>query len=123
MREPVEPASIMRAYCTSGSSGLYGRVQYTVFDGSGAVVPPVAAERRVLVAGAHQDAEYIAGYLGAYRLLISDLLLLTMAEEPMADEGKVAGIRDHFFVFRRRLSATTTACFFPPFLPPRWNVF
>jgi cyclic 2,3-diphosphoglycerate synthase len=44
------------------------------------------------VAGAHQDPEYIVGFLGAYRLLISDLLVLTMSEEPMADEGKVRGI-------------------------------
>jgi len=64
----------------------------TVFDGSGAAVPPVAVNRRILVAGAHQDPEYIAGFLGAYRLLISDLLLLTMSEEPMADSAKIEGI-------------------------------
>ncbi|MCA1688138.1 MAG: 2,3-diphosphoglycerate synthetase [Actinobacteria bacterium] len=61
----------------------------TVFDGSGAAVPPVEVERRVLVAGAHQDPEYIIGFLGTYRLLISDLLVLTMSEEPMADQEKV----------------------------------
>ncbi|ABG04618.1 cyclic 2,3-diphosphoglycerate-synthetase [Rubrobacter xylanophilus DSM 9941] len=61
----------------------------TVFDGSGAAIPPVEVDRRVLVAGAHQDPEYVAGYLGAYRLLISDLLVLTMAEEPMAPPGRV----------------------------------
>lgn len=66
----------------------------TVFDGSGAAVPPVEVDRRILVAGAHQDPDYIAGYLGAYRLLISDLLLLTMSEEPMADEGKVRSIAE-----------------------------
>lgn len=64
----------------------------TVFDGSGAAMPPVAVGRRVLVAGAHQDPEYIAGFLGAYRLLLSDLLLLTMSEEPMASPEKVRGI-------------------------------
>jgi cyclic 2,3-diphosphoglycerate synthase len=64
----------------------------TVFDGSGAAVPPVAVERRVLVAGAHQDPEYITGFLGAYRLMISDLLVLTMSEEPMADQAKIQGI-------------------------------
>lgn len=64
----------------------------TVFDGSGAAVPPVEVGRRVLVAGAHQDVEYIAGFLGSYRLLLSDLLLLTMSEEPMADEEKVRSI-------------------------------
>ena len=66
----------------------------TIFDGSGAAMPPVDVERRVLVAGAHQDPEYITGYLGAYRLMISDLLILTMAEEPMADEEKIQGIVD-----------------------------
>ncbi len=64
----------------------------TVFDGSGAAIPPVAVERRVLVAGAHQDPEYIAGFLGTYRLLLSDLMLLTMSEEPMATEERVRGI-------------------------------
>jgi cyclic 2,3-diphosphoglycerate synthetase len=64
----------------------------TLFDGSGATMPPVEVERRVLVAGAHQDPEYITGFLGAYRLYVSDLLLLTMSEEPMASEEKVASI-------------------------------
>ena len=61
----------------------------TVFDGSGAAIPPVEVGRRVLVAGAHQDPEYIVGFLGTYRLLVSDLLLLTMSEEPMASDEKV----------------------------------
>lgn len=64
----------------------------TVFDGSGAAIPPVEVGRRVLVAGAHQDPEYVAGFLGAYRLLVSDLLILTMAEEPMAGPGKIQEI-------------------------------
>ena len=64
----------------------------TLFDGSGAAGPPVEVEGRVLVAGAHQDPEYIVGYLGAYRLLVSDLLLLTMSEEPMADAARVRTI-------------------------------
>ena len=64
----------------------------TVFDGSGAAMPPVRVERRVLVAGANQDPEYIVGYLGTYRLLLSDLLLLTMSEEPMAGPEKVEGL-------------------------------
>ena len=35
IREPVEPASIMSAYCTSGEDGLCGAVQKTVLLGSG----------------------------------------------------------------------------------------
>src|ERR687890_1890611 len=64
----------------------------TLFDGSGAAMPPVQVERRVLVAGANQDPEYIVGFLGTYRLLLSDLLLLTMSEEPMAGEEKVRSV-------------------------------
>jgi cyclic 2,3-diphosphoglycerate synthetase len=69
------------------ANGLETRV--TVFDGSGAAMPPVQVERRVLVAGAHQDPEYLVGFLGTYRLLLSDLVLLTMSEEPMAGPEKV----------------------------------
>jgi cyclic 2,3-diphosphoglycerate synthetase len=69
------------------ANGLDTRV--TVFDGSGAAMPPVQVERRVLVAGAHQDPEYIVGFLGTYRLLLCDLVLLTMSEEPMAGPEKV----------------------------------
>src|ERR671917_2636349 len=72
------------------ANGLDTRV--TLFDGSGAAMPPVRVERRVLVAGANQDPEYIVGFLGTYRLLLSDLLLLTMSEEPMAGPEKVEGL-------------------------------
>jgi cyclic 2,3-diphosphoglycerate synthetase len=43
-----------------------------VFDGSGAAIPPVAVDRRVLVVGPGQDA---TAFLNAYRVLISDLVV------------------------------------------------
>jgi cyclic 2,3-diphosphoglycerate synthase len=52
-----------------------------VFEGSGAAFPPVATRRRVLVAPAHEPPEVVAGYLNAYRILVSDLVVLTMAED------------------------------------------
>lgn len=52
-----------------------------IFEGSGAALPPIATRRRVLVVGAHQPPELVTGYLNAYRILISDLVVLTMAEE------------------------------------------
>ncbi len=48
-----------------------------IFEGSGSALPPVQTSRRVLVAPAGSD---VTGYLNAYRLLTSDLLVLTMAE-------------------------------------------
>ncbi len=53
-----------------------------LFDGSGAALPPVATDRRVLVA---RDAEDAVSFLNAYRVLMSDLVLLTggSASEPI----------------------------------------
>lgn len=59
---------------------LARRPELTVFEGSGAALPPVATDRRVLVVSAHQDAELAAGYLNAYRILTSDLVVISFAE-------------------------------------------
>lgn len=61
-----------------------------VLDGSGAAMPPVAADRRILVVGAHQDQAVVTGYLNPYRALLADLVVVTMAEEGLA-HGALAG--------------------------------
>jgi cyclic 2,3-diphosphoglycerate synthetase len=48
-----------------------------VFDGSGAAIPPVEVDARVLVTSASQPVEVATGYLNAYRILISDLVVVT----------------------------------------------
>jgi cyclic 2,3-diphosphoglycerate synthetase len=65
-----------------------------ILEGSGAAQPPVAADARLLVAGAHQPVDDIAGYLGAYRVLISDAVVLTMAEEPLVSADKVRVVKE-----------------------------
>lgn len=52
-----------------------------VFDGSGAALPPIATDRTVMVVGGHQEPELVAGYLNTYRLLVADLVVVTMADE------------------------------------------
>jgi cyclic 2,3-diphosphoglycerate synthetase len=52
-----------------------------VFDGSGAAIPPVETGRRILVVNAQQDPDVVTGYLNDYRHRVSDLVVLTMAEE------------------------------------------
>jgi cyclic 2,3-diphosphoglycerate synthase len=64
-----------------------------LLEGSGAAIPPVEAGRRILVAGAHQDPGIVTGYLGAYRLLLSDLVILTMCEEPLATVAQIHELR------------------------------
>ena len=54
--------------------------QLVIFDGSGSALPPIATNRRVLVAGAHQPPDLVTGYLNAYRIRVSDLVVVTMAE-------------------------------------------
>ena len=66
--------------------------ELVVFEGSGAAIPPVEA-RRVLVAGAAQGPDALAGYLGPYRLLLSDLVVVTGCEEPLASPADLGRVR------------------------------
>jgi cyclic 2,3-diphosphoglycerate synthase len=68
--------------------------ELVIFEGSGAALPPIAVGKRVLVTGAGQDPELAVGYLGAYRILISDLVVLTGCEEPLVSPDEVARVRE-----------------------------
>jgi cyclic 2,3-diphosphoglycerate synthetase len=58
-----------------------------VFDGSGAAIPPVQVDRRILVVGPGHDA---TAYLNAYRVLVSDLVVVLGA----ADPGAIRELKD-----------------------------
>lgn len=60
-----------------------------VLDGSGAAIPPIAADRTILVVGAHQDPAVATGYLNPYRALLADLVVVAMAEDGV-EHGKLA---------------------------------
>jgi cyclic 2,3-diphosphoglycerate synthase len=64
-----------------------------LLEASGATIPPVEAGRRILVAGAHQDPEVLSGHFGPYRLFLSDLVVLTMCEEPLASPAQLDSMR------------------------------
>jgi cyclic 2,3-diphosphoglycerate synthetase len=70
------------------------RPELVLFEGSGAALPPVETARRILVAGGAQDPGLVAGYLGAYRILLSDLVVLTGCEEPLVSADALARLRD-----------------------------
>jgi cyclic 2,3-diphosphoglycerate synthase len=67
-----------------------------IFEGSGTAVPPVHADVTVCVVGAPaaDDQEVLLGYLGAYPLLLADLVVITLVEQPLADLGAVAALED-----------------------------
>lgn len=69
-----------------------------VLEGSGSAVPPVHADVTICVVPATADPELVTGYLGAYRLLLADLVVVTMADGgagplPERIRGVAAGAR------------------------------
>jgi cyclic 2,3-diphosphoglycerate synthase len=58
-----------------------------VLEGSGSSVPPIPWDAGILVVAASAPQEYIAGYLGPYRVLRSDLVVVTMADSPAGREN------------------------------------
>ena len=56
-----------------------------IFEGSGAAFPPIETRKRVLVVGGAQTPEIVAGYLNAYRILVSDLVVLVGGSDQHVD--------------------------------------
>jgi cyclic 2,3-diphosphoglycerate synthetase len=67
---------------------------FVVFDGSGAAIPPVATGKRVLVTSAFDSPELVTGYLNAYRILLADLVLVTMADASTSHDALAEAIRE-----------------------------
>ena len=63
-----------------------------VLEGSGSAIPPVHADVTALVVPASIPHEYLAGYLGPFRLLLSDLVVVTMCEEPFGSPSQISEI-------------------------------
>jgi cyclic 2,3-diphosphoglycerate synthase len=60
-----------------------------LLEGSGAAVPPVHADATLLVVPGDCDPEFVRGYLGAYRILLADLVAVTMDESPRSTPAQV----------------------------------
>lgn len=58
-----------------------------LLEGSGRAMPPVHADATVCVVPATADLELVTGYLGAYRVLLSDVVVITMAEASLTRSG------------------------------------
>jgi cyclic 2,3-diphosphoglycerate synthetase len=67
---------------------------FVVFDGSGAAIPPVATGKRILVTSTFNEPALVTGYLNAYRILIADLVLVTMAGEETPHRVLAEAIRE-----------------------------
>lgn len=65
-----------------------------VLEGSGSAIPPIPWDAGILVVPATVPEEYLAGYLGPFRLLLSDLVVVTMGASPAGLENLPA-LRSH----------------------------
>ena len=55
-----------------------------ILEGSGSAIPPAHADATICAVPADADPELVTGYLGAYVLLLADLVIVTLADEPLA---------------------------------------
>lgn len=82
--------------------------KFVIMEGSGATMPPISTNRRIVIVGANQPMESIKGYFGRYRISISDLVILTMCEEPMTNKEKIKKINRYLLEIKPGLSFSNT---------------
>ena len=86
--------------------------KFAIFEGSGAAIPPIKTDKKIVLIGANQPIENLTTYFGPYRVGLGDLVILTMCEEPMADSEKIRAIEE--FVDEVNPDATVVSTVFRP---------
>lgn len=86
--------------------------KFAIFEGSGAAIPPIRTDKKIVLIGANQPIENLTTYFGPYRVGLGDLVILTMCEEPMADKDKIDAIEK--FVGDVNPDATVISTVFRP---------
>jgi cyclic 2,3-diphosphoglycerate synthase len=81
---------------------------FLILEGSGAAIPPAHADATVLVVPGHCDPEFVRGYLGPFRILLADLVVVTMAESPSSTPDQVEGVLGAIGSISRRPSVVRT---------------
>jgi cyclic 2,3-diphosphoglycerate synthetase len=109
--EDAMMANVVTVGCRRCGSGMAGEPFYSnveegaviacsqdcdivIFEGSGAAIPPVGVDAVLLVASAVQPNEYLLEYLGRYRLLLSDVVVVTICEDFLAPSDKLNKLID-----------------------------
>ncbi len=86
--------------------------KFAIFEGSGAAIPPIKTNKKIVLIGANQPISNLTSYFGPYRIGLGDLIILTMCEEPMADKDKISQIEK--FVAQNNPDATVISTVFRP---------
>ncbi len=92
----VEASNVARGIALANE--LPGKI--LMLEGSGSAIPPAHADVSLLVVPASIPAEYLSGYMGPYRLLLADFVIVTMCEEPFGSSSQISAtvsrIRDSY---------------------------
>ena len=67
---------------------------FILLEGSGASIPPARADVTGLIVPANVPLEYLIGYMGPYRMLLADFVVVTMCENPFGSPSQVSSISD-----------------------------
>lgn len=86
--------------------------KFAIFEGSGAAIPPIKTDKKIVLIGANQPIKNLTTYFGPYRVGLGNLVILTMCEEPMADKDKIKAIEE--FVCDVNPDATVISTVFRP---------
>ena len=86
--------------------------KFAIFEGSGAAIPPIKTDKKIVLIGANQPIENLTTFFGPYRIGLGDLVILTMCEEPMCSDEKIGKIEE--FVAEVNPDATVISTVFRP---------
>jgi cyclic 2,3-diphosphoglycerate synthetase len=86
--------------------------KFAIFEGSGAAIPPIKTNKKIVLIGANQPTSNLTTYFGPYRISLGDLIILTMCEEPMASKEKITEIEE--FISEINPDATVISTVFRP---------
>ena len=86
--------------------------KFAIFEGSGAAIPPIKTNKKIVLIGANQPTANLTTYFGPYRIGLGDLVVLTMCEEPMTSSEKIKEIEE--FVAEINPEATVISTVFRP---------
>jgi cyclic 2,3-diphosphoglycerate synthase len=78
-----------------------------VLEGSGSAIPPIPWDSGVLVAPADVPEEHLAGYLGPFRILLADLIVITMTSGP-SNGPEILSLRSHVHSLRADIGFIAT---------------
>lgn len=79
-----------------------------LLEGSGAAIPPANADATIVVVPGYCDPELVRGYLGAYRILLADLVAVTMCESPRSSPTQVEAVLEAIRSISRRVVVLRT---------------